>query len=386
MQLAIIAGGKGTRLGLKKIPKPMLEVNGIPMLIRQILLAKRYGINEVFILTGHLSEVIENHFQHNDYEIEIKIIKEETTLGSGGCLKLLEKYIENRFMVFNGDLIMDFNVSKFISFDSQYKNSYGTILVHPNDHPYDSDLVEINDCNQVEQFHFKPHKDTSFYPNLVNAGVFIFSHTCFEHISTNTKAHLEKDIIGNLINNNLKIYAYQSCEYIKDAGTPDRVSKVEKHIRDGIVESLNSQNPQKCIFIDYNTIVEDTRPINFHYKTIQTLRLLNSSPYLAFLFILDKSRNRNDFHSHLNEIETILGHKHIYFDEIMCARNSHPDELKEIIKNTKSKHNIDLENSWLLSPKSDNLNQAKYLKLSPIQINIKQVEQLHKTVSEIINH
>ena len=56
MKLVIIAGGKGTRLGFKEIPKPMVKFNGVPILEHQINLAKKYKINEVYILSGHLSE------------------------------------------------------------------------------------------------------------------------------------------------------------------------------------------------------------------------------------------------------------------------------------------------------------------------------------------
>jgi NDP-sugar pyrophosphorylase family protein len=62
MKLVIIAGGKGTRLGLKDIPKPMVELNGKPLLEHQILLAKRYNIEEIYILSGHLSNVIMDYF------------------------------------------------------------------------------------------------------------------------------------------------------------------------------------------------------------------------------------------------------------------------------------------------------------------------------------
>ena len=62
MNLVIIAGGKGTRLGLKEMPKPMVEVGGKPLLEHHIDLAKRYAIENIYILSGHLSEVICDYF------------------------------------------------------------------------------------------------------------------------------------------------------------------------------------------------------------------------------------------------------------------------------------------------------------------------------------
>ena len=72
MQLVIIAGGKGTRLGLKEIPKPMIKIGDKPLLHHQIELAKKYNIKEIFILSGHKHEVIEDYFKDGK-ALDVKI-------------------------------------------------------------------------------------------------------------------------------------------------------------------------------------------------------------------------------------------------------------------------------------------------------------------------
>ena len=108
MKLVIIAGGKGTRLGLKDIPKPMVELNGKPLLEHQILLAKKYGITDIYILSGHLSNVIIDYCGDGSiWDIRITHVVEEKPLSTAGALKQLESILTDKFMVFYGDTIMD---------------------------------------------------------------------------------------------------------------------------------------------------------------------------------------------------------------------------------------------------------------------------------------
>ena len=153
MQLVILAGGKGTRLGLTDIPKPMCPVAGKPLLERQIELAKAYGIDEVFILSGHLAGVISDYFgDGSKFGVKIHHVVEPFPLGTAGSLKLLQGRLKDRFMVFYGDVVMDFNLTAFQNFDAEDPLSAGTLLVHPNNHPYDSDLVETDRNGNITGF------------------------------------------------------------------------------------------------------------------------------------------------------------------------------------------------------------------------------------------
>ena len=105
MDLVIIAGGKGTRLGLKDMPKPMVEIGGKPLLEHQINLAKQYAINDIHILSCHLSEVIIDYFgDGRKFGVNISHIIEKSPLGTAGAVKQLESRLNERFMVFYGDV------------------------------------------------------------------------------------------------------------------------------------------------------------------------------------------------------------------------------------------------------------------------------------------
>ena len=171
MKLVIIAGGKGTRLGLKDIPKPMVEVGEKPLLEYQINLAKQYAIKNIYMLSGHLSEVIVDYFGNGrKFGVNITHVIENSPLGTSGAVKQLENRIAGRFMVFYGDVFLDTDLRSFMDFDRE-AGSVADIIVHPNDHPHDSDLVDINDENIVTAFHSKPHDKNKYYRNLVNAAV-----------------------------------------------------------------------------------------------------------------------------------------------------------------------------------------------------------------------
>ena len=175
MQLVILAGGKGTRLGLTDIPKPMCPIAGKPLLERQIELARDFGIDEIFILSGHLAHVISDYFgDGSKWGVKIHHVVEPYPLGTAGCLHLLDGRLKGRFMVFYGDVVMDFDLKAFQDFDRNY-DSIGTILVHPNNHPYDSDLVETDAEKTVTAMLPKPHPEGLVYHNLVNAAVYILS-------------------------------------------------------------------------------------------------------------------------------------------------------------------------------------------------------------------
>ena len=73
-------------------------------------------------------------------------------------------------------------------------DSIANIIVHPNDHPYDSDLVEIDDENMVTVFHSKPHDENQYYRNLVNAAVYVVSPDIFKYIPHDKSSDFGKDI------------------------------------------------------------------------------------------------------------------------------------------------------------------------------------------------
>ena len=378
MQLVIIAGGKGTRLGLKDIPKPMCPINGKPLLEMQIDLAKRYGINEIFILSGHLSQVIIDYFgDGSKFGVNIHHIVESKPLGTAGSLKLLEGTLKERFLVFYGDVVMDFDIKYFIEFYKQNEKSIGSLIVHPGNHPYDSDLVEVNDKKEIIGFLPKPHPKDLLYRNLNNAAVYILSPKIFNEIPNDVNTDFGKDIFPKIVQDGKLLRAYDTPEYIKDMGTPDRLQHISEDVRSGLVASLNRKNPRRAIFLDRDGTINvnmDTHPTVECFTLLpgvpDAIRLINESLYLAVVVtnqpMIAKGFLTFDQLKLIDKkMETLLGEKRAYLDKIYFCPH-HPErgfsgEITELkiqcncrkpkpgmLLQAAQEMNIDLANSWMI--------------------------------------
>ena len=105
------------------------------------------------------------------------------------------------------------------------------MFVHPNSHPYDSDLIELDKNNLIKKIHPYPHKKSGYRQNLVNAALYAINKKCLDKkLDGNECSDFAKDFFPHLLENQGKIIGYKSQEYIKDIGTPERLDSVIKDI------------------------------------------------------------------------------------------------------------------------------------------------------------
>lgn len=337
MKLIIIAGGKGTRLGLTNIPKPMALINGKPILQYQIELAKRYNIEEIYILLGYLSEVVIDYFgDGHEFGVKIHYIVEKESLGTAGAIKQLDSVINDRFMVFYGDVLMNINLRDIINFDLQFPNSIGTLIVHHNDHPYDSDLLEVDDCNRIINFYSKPHPSEMLFNNLVNGALYIFSPKIFKYIDVEKKEDFGKDIFPLLINKKKELRAYYTSEYLKDMGTPERLKQVENDMISGRVYRLNKELERKAIFLDRDGVINEEglvvrlpEDLKIIKGVPDAIRRINNSDYLSIIITNQPGVAKGFFTIEMlkevhKKIESVLGQNGAYIDKIYFCPH-HPE-------------------------------------------------------------
>ncbi len=227
---AIIAGGKGTRLVkiTKDIPKSLVKIGDKPVIEHQIVLLQKHNIKEIWILLGYLGDQIREYLGNGEkWNVNIHYQQEKKPLGTAGALKTLEKEIKEDFLVLSGDVMLDLDIRRFINWHKQ-KNSTGSIVVHPNDHPFDSDLVEMGSEEEIISFWRRPHKEEQLPSNLSIASVFIFSPKIFKYIPPKRQCDIEKDILPIILESKEKVYGYNTPEYIKDIGTPTRLTEVNR--------------------------------------------------------------------------------------------------------------------------------------------------------------
>ena len=230
--VVINAGGLGTRLSklYEGLPKALVPVFEKPVLIDQIDKFIDQGFYNFHILLGHKSEQIREALekQYSSSEVSINFLIETEPLGSGGSLMNHLQQLPNEFIFTYCDIYFDLNIAKMIEFHETNGSSM-TILVHPNDHPYDSDLVSVNSSNLVNFLKPHPHTQTDFTGNLVNAAFYILKKSCLLNLSgVSGVQDFAQNIIPKILSHH-DVYAYRTIEFLKDMGTPGRLEKVRQN-------------------------------------------------------------------------------------------------------------------------------------------------------------
>lgn len=339
MKVVIIAGGKGTRMGglTQTIPKPMIPIAGKPILEHQIELVRRYGLTDVVVLTGYKGNVIEDYFgDGRRCGVDIMYCREDAPLGTAGAVKEIEDFINSDFLVLYGDLIMDMDLDSLVSTHLSRK-PMATIVVHPNDHPYDSDIVEVDEEDRVTAFYNKPHKEGVYYRNLVNAAVYAMSPMIMKYIPKGAFSDFARDIFPRVMGSGETICAYNTPEYIKDIGTMERLSEVEADIISGKVGRLNKRNKRKAVFIDRDGVMNPepdlSRPVDgfeLYPGTTEAVKSLNKSEYLSVVVTNQPAVAKgfitmDDLNAVHAKLETLLGQDRAYIDRIYYCPH-HPEK------------------------------------------------------------
>ena len=417
MKAVIMAGGRGTRIQsvASDIPKPMIPVLGKPVLQYQIENLKKCGCQDIILVTGYLSEAVRSYFGDGSaFGVNISYFNEDTPMGTAGALYYLKDKLEEDFLLLMGDLMISVDFERLMK---AHKNSGAavTLFVHPNSHPFDSDIIVTNEVGKLEMYtedkcgeqvpfsaaaqqlskqvegvisKKAERAEDFYYHNQVNSGIYVLSKAAVETVAEPTsKVDLDKDVIRPLISEG-NVYAYPSTEYVKDMGTPDRYDEVTEAVRSGLVERRNLANKQKCIFLDRDgtinvekNFLNDAAELELLPGAAEAIGKINHSEYLTVLITNQPviARGECSFEG-LDEIQkklsTLLGREGVYLDGTYFCPH-HPDSgfagevpaLKFRCRCRKGKAgmileaardlNIDLENSWMIGDKTSDIKCGK---------------------------
>ncbi len=342
-QAIILAGGQGTRLKdrLGDLPKPMVSVAGVPLLERQILLLKRYGYKRVVILVNYQAEKIQAFCHANAYwGLDIECVDDGVPKGTAGAVLNIFDRLEDEFLVVYGDTMLEVDLSRFEAAHAINSDSAGTLFLHPNDHPQDSDLVDLDEDGRIRSFHPYPHPPGRYLPNLVNAALYILKREALRPWLTNVPEGIfdfGKNLFPELLNAGGKLYGYNSPEYIKDCGTPARLDKITEHLLSGKIERSSLQHKQPTVFIDRDGTLnkevnhlKSADQLELYAGVEDALRRLNQSDYRACVItnqpVVARGECRiEELRNIHNKLETLLGLEGAFLDRIYVCPH-HPDK------------------------------------------------------------
>jgi len=225
MKAVILAGGLGRRLRplTNSRPKPLIEINGKPIIAIQLDWLKQNGIFEVILCIGFLKEKIID-FLGNGRRFGVKVgyVVEEEPLGTGGALLNTESLLrrEENFLVLNGDVITDLNPSKI---GKDLDSHVGALALVPLKSPYG--IVDVDNNGRISRFREKP----ALPEYWVNAGVYYLNPRIFKYLED--KSNIETTAFPQLAREgNLKAVKYDQC-FWKSIDVYKDIEEAEKDLK-----------------------------------------------------------------------------------------------------------------------------------------------------------
>lgn len=339
-QVAILAGGQGTRLRERTghlLPKPMVPMLGKPLLEHQINLCREHGFTRIALLVHFQHMAISSYFGDGSaFGVRLDYVTEETPRGTAGALREALPNLDSEFMVLYGDTYLDVNLRSFWNAHF-FSEAVGTLFLHPNDHPQDSDLVEVGPSGRVLAIHPYPHPQGLPLKNLVNAGLYILRKEGLDaFLPASGKADLAKHTFPTMLQAGKYLASYVSPEFIKDIGTPDRLDKVSLAITSGVVEARSTRGLRPAVFLDrdgtLNVEVDHLRHPNqlkLFPDAAHSVQRINQSGRLAIVVTNQPVIARGEvtpqgldsIHAHM---DALLGEGHAFLDAIYtCPHHPH---------------------------------------------------------------
>jgi mannose-1-phosphate guanylyltransferase/phosphomannomutase len=314
----------------------MVTIGGRPNLEHQVLLARRYGFTSVLFLVSHLADRIEAHVGRGQRcGMEFSYCAEDPPLGTAGALRHAGQLLQDRFLVLYGDVFIECDLARLWA-DHANSRAIATLVVHPNDHPDDSDLVDADREGKISAIYPKPRPDDQYLPNTVNAGAVVIERKILASIPPGRHLDLARDIFPVLARDG-GLRAYHSAEYFKDFGTPDRLARVRLDFETGKPARLSRGRSRPAVFLDRDGVINkevsylsDPAQMELISGAAEAIGRLNEAGFLVIVVTNQPVVARGDCTLDVlqlihNKMETLLGRKHAWIDALYFCPH-HPDK------------------------------------------------------------
>lgn len=401
MKTVIMAGGRGTRISsvVHDVPKPMIPIGGKPVLEHEIECLRQQGFTEIILTVAYLADIIMDYFGDGSgcspvtgkpFGVNIEYYVEKEALGNAGALFRIREKLDGDFLLLNADAMFDVDFNRFVKYHKKC-GGLATLFTHPNSHPYDSGLIVADKQGCVEQWLAKEDKRLQYYRNRVNAGLHVISTELLDQmemqITKTGKIDLDRHLLKPLAGTG-RMYCYDSPEYVKDMGTPDRYEAVCKDFVSGRVAGKNLRKKQKAVFLDrdgtinqYVGFLRNEEQFELLEGVAEAVKKINESGYLAIVVTNQPVIARGEVSfEELEKIhckmETLLGKEGAYLDAIYyCPHHPHKGYKGEVaelkidcgcrkpkpgmILQAAEKFHIDLSQSWMVGDGQNDIQAGK---------------------------
>jgi mannose-1-phosphate guanylyltransferase len=261
VKAVILSGGLGTRLRPLTIntPKTMVPVLNTPFLEYVVRRLSRHNVKQIVLALSHLPQPFKDHFG-NGRRLGVKLhyVVEKTPLGTAGGVKNTEKYLEGAFLVLNGDIFTDLDLTDMMDFHRR-KKAKVTIALTPVDDPTSYGLVETDARGRVTRFLEKP-KLAEVTTNMINAGTYVLEPEVMSAVPPQTNFSFEHQLFPWLLERGEPVYAYPSSCYWIDIGTPQKYMRLNQDLLNGKSDQYRF-DPDNNVIIGEPSQVEPTARI-----------------------------------------------------------------------------------------------------------------------------
>lgn len=234
MKVLILSAGLGTRLRplTETTPKPLLPINGKPLLSYHLESLYKYGVRDILINTHYLHEQVDEYVKNNRdrfHGLTVQTVFEKDLLGSAGTLKGNSSFFkgEGDFLVVYGDNLTNINYEKLLAVHKK-KGGIATIASYVEEYPESKGIISFDDGDRILKFTEKPRPD-QIISKYANAGIYVLSSKIFKYLNSFDKIPLDfgHDIFPQVLAENEKMYVYKMDEILLDIGTLESYNEAQ---------------------------------------------------------------------------------------------------------------------------------------------------------------
>lgn len=236
MQAVILVGGEGTRLRplTSRLPKPIVPLVDRPFMSYMLDWLKRHGVDDVIMSCGFLATSVREVLGDGSrYGVSLRFVEEPEPRGTAGALKYAAEHLHERFLMLNGDVLTDIDLSAQVA-QHEATGATATLALVGVADPSPYGLVRLHDDRSVAEFVEKPGAD-QIDTDLISAGAYVLERSVLELIEPGRSVSIEREVWPRLVGHGL--YAFPHEAYWLDIGTPAMYLKASSDILEGFVQA-----------------------------------------------------------------------------------------------------------------------------------------------------